>query len=287
MSDGNIPAGTRLGVVELRIADLQRSIGFYRDLLGFQVAVEDSRSVSLAATPDDAPLLILTEEPGAVPRPPRTPGLYHLAFRLPSRRDLAQLVHRLLGERWRIERASDNAVSEAIYLVDPDGNGVEFYADRPRTLWRWEDDRVVLRTLPLDLPGLLLDFRYELDPWPGLPTEIRVGHIHLHVSELADAEAFYQGLLGFRVTRRSCPGMLFFAAGEYHHHIAVDTVASGGTRPAEGSAGLVSFEVVVPNAAAVDEIHRRAVTRGSAITSHRSGWLIEDHDGNAVVIREG
>src|SRR5690606_8299807 len=107
------------------------------DLLGLQVVAEDSVSVSLAAAPLGAPLLILLEEPGTAPRPPRTLGLYHLALRLPERRDLAQLVHRLLRERWRIQGASDHSVSEAVYLADPDGNGLEIYVDRPRDLWRW------------------------------------------------------------------------------------------------------------------------------------------------------
>ena len=285
MIEGQLPAGTRLGVVELRVADLRRSLGFYRDLLGLQVVADDTASASLAAAPHGRPLLILVEAPGAAPRPPRTIGLYHLAFRLPERRDLAQLVHRLLRQRWRIQGAYDNAVSEAVYLTDPDGNGVELYVDRPPDLWRWEEGGVVMQALPLDLSGLLLDFRYELDHSRGIPEGAEVGHIHLHVSELAGAEAFYHGLLGFEVTTRSNPGVLYFAAGGYHHHIGVNVWISSRARPPAGSAGLVSFEVVVPDAAALDGIYRNAVGRGWAISPSGSGWRVEDQDGNTVVVR--
>lgn len=287
MRESHLPAGTRLGAVQLRIADLRRSLEFYRDLLGLQVAAEETVSTALAPTPLGPPLLILIEEPGAAPHPPRTLGLYHLALRLPERRDLAQIVHRLLGEHWRIQGASDHAVSEAVYLADPDGNGLELYVDRPSDLWRWEEGGVVMRTLPLDLPGLLLDFRDELDDWQGLPPETTVGHIHLHVSDLARAESFYHDLLGFDVTTRAYPGALFFATGGYHHHIGANTWTGTGARPPAGTAGLVAYEIIIPDPVALEEIHQTATRQGKAITPNGSGWQLEDQDGNLIILRQG
>lgn len=282
----SLPAETRLGAIELRVADLEHSLEFYRDLLGIGVIEKEGGRAALAADPGGEPLLTLIEERGVRSRPSRSIGLYHLALRLPERRDLAQLLHRLLQKRWRPESASDNSVSEAVYLTDPDGNRVELYVDRPRDLWRWEDGGIVMRTTPLDLPGLLLDFRDELEAWQGLPPGTTLGHIHLHVADLRGAESFYSGLLGFEVTSRAYPGALFFSAGGYHHHIGVNTWTTSSARPTPGTAGLVSFEVVIPDRERLEEIRFDAVKMGFPVSAADGGWILEDQDGNLVVLRE-
>jgi catechol 2,3-dioxygenase len=287
MTEWGLPAGTHLGTVYLRVSDLEQSLEFYRDLLGLRVLSGEAGTTLLAASPAGAPLLGLMEAPGAIPRPAKAVGLYHFALLLPERLDLARVVHRLLGHSWRIEGASDHSVSEAVYLADPDGNGVELYVDRPPELWRWESGEVVMRMLPLDLPGLLLHFRDELGLWPGLAAGTVVGHIHLRVSDLARAESFYHGLLGFQVTTRAYRGALFLAAGGYHHHVGVNIWnGEGGARPPQGAAGLMAFEVVVPDPLVRDRIGREAIRRGLAAEPAGEGWRIPDQDGNMVILRE-
>lgn len=286
MSELHLPRGTHLGAVYLRVSDLERSLAFYRDLLGLRPIGELDGFTLLAASPAGAPLLGLMQAPGTLPRPARTVGLYHFALLFPERLDLARVVHHLLNQHWPLDGASDHAVSEAVYLSDPDGNGVELYVDRPKALWRWESGEVVMRTLPLDIPALLLHFRDELDRWSGAPPGTVVGHIHLHVSDLARAESFYHDLLGFEVTTRAYPGALFLAAGGYHHHIGLNIwTAPGGTRPVAATAGLEAFELVVPDSGVLDRIRHDALRRGVRIEPSDAGWRISDQDDNQVLLR--
>jgi catechol 2,3-dioxygenase len=286
MENLHLPDGTHLGTVYLRVRELERSLAFYRDLLGLRVVPRVEGVTYLAASPAGPALLGLIEHPDAPPRPPRTIGLYHFALLLPERLDLARVVHRIMDHRWQIQGASDHSVSEAVYLADPDGNGVELYIDRPPDLWRWEGGEVVMRTMPLDLPGLLLDFRDELESWTGIAAGTRVGHIHLHVSDLDRAESFYHGLLGFEVMTRSYPGALFLAAGGYHHHIGVNVwISAANPLPPDDAAGLLAFEVVLPDPALVRRIRDDAKRRGVETIPARDGFRLRDQDGNGVVLR--
>jgi catechol 2,3-dioxygenase len=288
MSESRLPPATHLGAVQLRVSDLERSLYFYRDLLGLHPRADADGAMLLAATPSGPPLVALVASPGAPHRPPRTVGLYHFALLFPERVDLARVVQRLLDSRWPLAGAADHAVSEAVYLADPDGNGVELYVDRPRNLWRWEDDEVVMHTLPLDLPRLVLHFQDELGEWSGVAPGTTIGHIHLHVSDLERAEEFYSGLLGFEVTTRSYPGALFLAAGGYHHHLGLNTWTSPrGARPPAGAAGLLAFEIVIPDHELLDRIHHDAVRRDVGIEPTQAGWRLLDQDGNAVLLRAG
>ncbi len=238
-----------MGLVRLRVRDLERALGFYRDALGLAVVCVDGASVFLAPDHGDAlaasgSMLRLDEDPAAPPRPDRTTGLFHVALLVPSRRALAGVLARLLERRVSINGASDHAVSEALYLDDPDGNGIEIYADRPRSAWRQRQGELYMTTEALDMQGLLA----ELDNEPGTqhPAPMIVGHIHLQVSDLRAAEQFYAGVLGFDVTVRNYPGALFMSAGGYHHHVAVNVWSSRrAPRPPAGAAGLVEFEVLV------------------------------------------
>lgn len=202
------------------------------------------------------PLVCLHGNPQARPAAPNAAGLFHVAFLLRSRTALAALLRRVREAGWSVDGYADHNVSEAVYLRDPEGNGIELYADRAREVWRTVDGQVFMTTDPLDVHGLLLT---APDAAPTLPEGTTVGHVHLRVRSLEDAEAFWVGRLGLRVVTRRYPQALFMAAGDYHHHVACNTWGETPVMPRrEGSLGLISFDVVVPDAA-----YRRAVLEGA------------------------
>jgi catechol 2,3-dioxygenase len=230
--------------MHLRVRDLQMQLAFYEDVLGFQLLAEDAATAALGTT-EGRPLVVLHGEPAAPRRPPGTTGLFHLALRLPTRADLGALVQRVQNQGRFFEGFGDHNVSEAAYLSDPEGNGIEIYADRSREVWRGVDGEIFMTTEPLDVPGLLVA---ASAPAPRLAAGTTVGHIHLRVSSLAAAEAFYVHRLGLEVVTRSYPGALFAAAGDYHHHVGLNVWGgSGAPHPPHGSLGLVHFELVVPS----------------------------------------
>jgi len=256
----SLPDQTRLTHVCLRTADLKRQMGFYSAVLGLKVLDSAGDDCALSASGKAPGLVILHEERNAVARPPRTAGLYHFAIRYPSRHDLACASGQLVALGYPIDGASDHGVSEAIYLTDPDGNGVELYADRPRSQWRWQNGQVAMMTAPLDLENLLASIRTG-PPATEPPAQAELGHIHLHVADLVAAERFYSEFLGLAVTQRSYPGALFFAANGYHHHIAAN-VWGGKTAPAANSVGLISYRVEVPVAEILYCLQHRAPVLG-------------------------
>ncbi|MGD8320118.1 MAG: VOC family protein [Gemmatimonadota bacterium] len=243
MATPSLPPDTRIGSVHLRVADLERQVAFYRDALGFTLLAEDGATAALGSS-SDRPLVVLHEAPGAPPAPQGAPGLFHMALLLPDRLALSGMIRRVRSHGATFDGFADHNVSEAAYLRDPEGNGIELYADRVRSVWRTVEGRIFMTTEPLDLPGLLAA---TTEPAPALPGETVMGHIHLRVSSLAAAEAFYVDRLGFDVVTRDYPGALFVAAGDYHHHVGLNVWGSRAGAPApEGARGLVSFDVVVP-----------------------------------------
>ena len=272
-SPDRLPDDLRLGPVRLQIADLSRSLEYYQQVLGLRLLERTEQTATLGAESDEAPLIELRERRGAaaVPRRGRL-GLYHFAILLPDRRALGRFVAHLarLGAR---AGASDHLVSEALYLTDPDGLGIEVYADRPRASWRWADGELVMRTDPLDLDALIAVAGGEA--WTGMPPGTTMGHIHLHVGALDRAAAFYADALGLTPTVRGYPGALFLAAGGYHHHLGVNTWAGDVAAPAEGDARLLEWTLLVPGAAA--EAAARRVT-GAGFKAAREGesWLLSD-----------
>ncbi len=283
MSPSHLPEETRLSRVHLRTADLRRALGFYEGVLGLKVLENRTTEVSLGAAENGPPLIILTEDRNAASRPLRTIGLYHLALRYPTRRDLAHAFQRLLNANHPIEGASDHDVSEAIYLSDPDNNGVELYADRSRATWQWHNGQVGMSTKPLDMASLLATIKPETTP-AHVPAGTDLGHIHLHVRNLAAAEHFFRNFLGFDVTQRNYPGALFFSAGGYHHHLAANTWA-GHAAPPANSVGLISYRLEVPSAEALADLRARAresgvKTRPEAAGSDSQLLSISDPNGN-------
>lgn len=244
MNSQPLPANTRIGTVHLRVGDLQAMVAFYEEVLGLSLLAEDGATAALG-TSDGKPLLVLHDAPGAPSGRPGTTGLFHVALRVPGRADLGAMVLRLRANRTPIDGFSDHNVSEAVYLRDPEGNGIELYADRDRDVWYAVDGNIFMTTEPMDVPGLIMAAQ---GPASRLPVGTVVGHIHLRVASLEEAEGFYAGKLGFDVVTRSYPGALFVSAGGYHHHVGLNVWGGeGAERPEEGSLGLVSFELVVPS----------------------------------------
>jgi catechol 2,3-dioxygenase len=242
-----LPEETRLGSVRLQVADLDRSLEFYQKVLGLEPVERDAKRALLAPQGGTPVLVELRARPGARPVPRRGAlGLYHFAILLPNRAALGRLI-RHLGEVGARAGASDHLVSESLYLQDPDGLGIEVYADRPRQSWRRVGRQLMMATDPLDIAGLLQEAGDER--WSGAPAGTIIGHVHLHVGDLEQASAFYSEGIGLDRMVWQYPGALFLAAGGYHHHLGTNTWAGSGARsPAADDAQLLEWTIELPGA---------------------------------------
>jgi catechol 2,3-dioxygenase len=260
MTPTALPDETQVALVHLRTANLAQSIPFYSDVLGLKRLEHEGPQASFAATSTGPALVVLTEDPGATVNPGATNGLFHFALRYPTRGDLARALLRLTNRNYPLEGASDHLVSEALYLRDGDQNGIELYADRPRSQWVWRDGQVVMATEALDLDNLLSSISGKPD-LSGPPPGTDLGHIHLHVADLLQADGFYHNFLGLAVTQRSYPGALFFSAGGYHHHVAANVWGSKRPAPAN-SVGLISYRLEAPTKEVLSQLEQRAPRAG-------------------------
>lgn len=273
---------TDIGAVRLTVADLGRSREFYERALGLRATDRDDGTVALGVDAG-ASLIELTGDVAATPRPRRATGLFHLAVLLPSRRDLAVALRRLAEARVPLDGASDHLVSEALYLHDPDSNGIEIYRDRAREQWPRVDGGLEMATLPLDLEDILTALPPTGAEDAVAPAGTRIGHVHLQVSDLDEAEAFYAGVLGFDVTVRGYAGALFVSAGGYHHHVGLNTWQSlGAGPPPPGTIGLRSFEVVLPDADELARVLGRVSEAGIDAERSNGGALVHDPSGSTV-----
>jgi catechol 2,3-dioxygenase len=255
---------TQVGTVTLKVADLWRSLAFYTDVIGLQAFDQDEHIATLGA--GQRAILELEAVPGAQRPPAQATGLYHAAILLPDRHALAVKVAQLEAIRYPLGYG-DHLVSEAFYLSDPDGNGLELYRDRPRGEWAWEDNRVLMATDPIDFDSFFAEIDGDEAALanPALPDGTKLGHVHLRVADIALAEQFYHGLLGFDVTAR-LPGALFVSAGGYHHHLGMNTWESrGGKPPVEPAAGLREFSLVLPDIAELGRLTSRIEAAGVAV----------------------
>jgi catechol 2,3-dioxygenase len=242
-----LPAGTRIGRVRLRVADLDRAQDFYSRALGLRLLGRENGLATMSADGETALVeLDTTESADGPPAPPHSTGLFHVAYLFPSRETLGRAVERVLGAGAPLSGASDHLVSEAVYLSDPDGNGIEIYRDRPREQWPAPapGQSVALDTLPLDLGDLLSQAGPDEG---GADPGTTVGHVHLKVSDLDSSVAWYRDSLGLEVMAGLGAQAAFLAAGDYHHHVGLNVWQSRGAGPPPpGSAGLDHFTVVVP-----------------------------------------
>ncbi|MEO8680420.1 MAG: VOC family protein [Vicinamibacterales bacterium] len=237
-----LPDDAHIGAVTLRVRDLDRSSAFYQEVLGFRELHRSGRVASLG-TANEHTLIALEEHPGAVFRPRRSAGLFHVAILTPSRAALGRSLRRLVDRGWPLSGVADHLVSEALYLDDPDGLGLEIYRDRPRDSWQRHGPEIIMGTDPLDIEELAREPGAEL-PWNGLDAGTVIGHVHLQVPHLDTAESFYCQGGGFTPMLRRYPGALFVAAGGYHHHVGLNTWAGVGVPPPPGDAvGLRRFIV--------------------------------------------
>ena len=279
---GELPDDTRLGSIRLRAGDVGLLRDFYERAIGLRAISSDGGVTALGA--GDGPLVELVSDPEAPARPPRTTGLFHLALLVPNRVDLARALRRVFEAGWHLSGASDHLVSEALYLSDPEGNGIELYRDRPRDEWPRQGDEVAMATLPLDLEGLLAEPGGDHDA-ASMPDGTVLGHVHLQVSDLDSAASFWVSALGLDVMASLYPGALFVSAGGYHHHLGLNTWAGvGAPRPPVGARGLERFELVLPDEASATAARDRLAAVG-AVLDEDGGILVEDPSGNAVLVR--
>jgi catechol 2,3-dioxygenase len=275
-----LPAGLQLGPVRLQVADLERSIGYYERVLGLRTTKHTDTSATLAAQDDETPLVVLEELRGATPVPRRGRlGLYHFALLLPDRPSLGRFVAHL-GALGQYAGSADHLVSEALYLTDPDGLGIEVYADRPRSSWRMQGPSLAMAVDPLDLEDLVRAAGGQR--WSGAPPGTRMGHVHLHVGDLERASAFYHTALGLDRIVLSLPGALFMSAGGYHHHLGTNIWAAGALAATEGDARLLEWTVQLPDRTDVEAAARSLTGSGYQVRQDAGDVVAVDPWGTAV-----
>ncbi|RST72602.1 VOC family protein [Siminovitchia acidinfaciens] len=271
---------TFIGHVKVKVENLQRSIEFYKDVLGFDI-LEQTSSTAKLTTDGKTSILSLEQPENVIPKQGRTTGLYHFALLLPTKSDLANIVVHLVNNDIRFG-SSDHLVSEALYLHDPDGNEIEIYIDRDPSEWRWEGEEVAMAVDPLDFETLLNNV-VPGKTWKMMPAATVMGHIHLHVSELKKTEEFYVNGLGMDVVNRYGAQALFLSYGKYHHHVGVNTWNGVGAKaPAKNSVGLESFTLVFDH----EEARKHAVMNlkqiGADVLEENDHFITYDPSGNRI-----
>ena len=280
-----IPPGTSIGTVRLRVADIDALSEFYERVIGLRGVERDGDRGAARARGRRAARGACLDAGRARPPSFSTTGLFHLAILVPDRLELARALRRVTESGWRLTGASDHLVSEALYLRDPEGNGIEIYRDRPREEWRRDDGEIEMATLPLDLDDVLGELAARATARAtACPPARTIGHVHLHVADIPAAEAFYDGALGFDVTVRGYPGALFVSAGGYHHHIGLNTWQSeGAPAPPQGALGLDQYELVLPDDAERDAAAGRVGDTGDPRPAD-GGVLARDPSGQFVLL---
>jgi catechol 2,3-dioxygenase len=260
-----------VGEVNVNVTNLKKALEFYQTVIGFRVLEETDNRAVLTAN-GSTPLLTLEKPDNVVPKEERTTGLYHFAILLPSREDLSAFLRHIAQSGIRIG-ASDHYVSEAVYLSDPDGNGIEVYRDRPASEWSWSEGQVAMATEPLDAESVLATGNKE---WKGLPETTVMGHVHLHVADLEKTEQFYIKGLGFDVVT-NYPGALFTSTGNYHHHIALNVWnGAGAPSPRRNTVGMNWFSLEFPNEETRSEAVERLRDIGANVEKEGNYYIAED-----------
>ena len=281
-----LPAATHVGPVRLQVASLDRSIAYYTDVLGLTLRDRSDGQASIGPHDDARILVHLLERRGAARADARPhTGLYHFAILVPDRVTLGAFVRHLAAQGVRAG-AGDHLVSEAFYLTDPDGLGIEVYADRPRDTWRRRGRELMMATDPVDVADLMQAAGDA--PWRGLPSGTVMGHVHLHVGDTTRATAFYGDGLGFDRMVWSYPGAVFFGAGGYHHHVGANTWAGPrATAPAADDAHLLAWTLELPDAASVGAVASRLDAADHQVTEAGDGISVLDPGGTRLDVRVG
>jgi catechol 2,3-dioxygenase len=273
-----LPDALRLGPVHLVVSDVDRSVAWYRETLGLRVHRHDVATAELGAGED--PVLVLAEDPRARP-PGRHAGLFHYALLFGTREELAHAARRVAAAQAPIQGASDHLTHEAVYLADPDGIGIELAADRPRDTWPTNEVLYSGGPQPLDVEDLLASVEGSETPDTVAPG-LRIGHVHLHVGDVAEGLAFYRDVLGFEL-QATLPTAAFVSAGGYHHHLAFNVWQGEGVGPApEHAAGLRHWTIGLPGAADVEAARARLAPAGVATEDAAGGFTVRDPWGIAL-----
>ncbi len=273
---------TQIGSVSLTVASFDRSLPFYTRNIGLKVLSQQGNTAILGTA--ERPLLELVERPGAI-LPRGTSGLYHFALLVPSRLELARTFKNLVDSETSLGGFSDHSVSEAIYLSDPDGNGIEIYRDREREEWPMRDGRLQMNTLPLDLQSLIGELNGKSREWHGLHDGTKMGHIHLHIHNVDLAEAFYCDILGFERVMRYGPSAAFVSAGGYHHHIGLNTWAGvGAPPPPADAAGLRYFQILLPSPDALTAVAQSLKENNVTYKQQNGALALQDPSKNNLLL---
>lgn len=278
-----LPDDTHIESVTLQVADLDRSIAYYKGVLGMHVLDRSDDRAELGSESDNRALIKLVENPDAQPVPRRgLLGLYHFAVLLPDRAALGRFVAHL-GEIGAYAGMSDHLVSEAVYLTDPDGLGIEVYADRPRDTWRLSDRQLEMTTKPLDVASVIGAAGGK--KWDGMPAGTKIGHVHFHVGNIDEAARFYHEGLGMDKIVWNYPGALFMSAGGYHHHVGTNTWAAGARPASDDDARLLEWELIVPDAGQVQSAAASIANAGFTVKPDGAAMLASDSWGIKLRLR--
>ena len=273
-------SSTRMGAVHLTVSDLGRSIEYYTEAVGLRVSDRGTDRASFGVGGEE--LLVLVEEPGAISSLGYT-GLYHFALLVPERRQLARWLAHAARDGVPLVGLSDHFVSEALYLADPDGHGIEIYWDRPRQLWEGLVD-TRMTTLPLDVGSLLAELDDPgTEPFDGLPSGSTMGHVHLRVASLEETVSFYRDTIGFGLMAQLGQQAAFLGAGGYHHHLGANTWESAGAEvPPHGSAALRHATIVLADHTELEAVHARLLEGGWAAELRDGSLQVRDPSGNLL-----
>ncbi|QUL57322.1 VOC family protein [Paenibacillus tritici] len=264
-----LPQALEIGLVQIRVSNLERSLNFYQNVIGLQILRQQGREAEMTADGKQVLLVLREIDHARILRSNSAAGLYHFAILLPDRPSLGLVLRNLINSGIHVGQG-DHLVSEALYIQDPDNNGIELYRDRPRDTWKYDAvGHVVMTTDPVDVDGLLA--ASEGLSWTGLPSGTVIGHVHLHVGDLAEAKRFYVDALGFTATAHYGDAAMFISAGGYHHHMGLNTWAGQGAPAAPAdAAGIDYFTLLLPDSRDVYEVAERV---------KRAGYQVEEEGG--------